>query len=138
MKKIYLKYKELFDYLVVGVLTTLISLLVYYLCTWTFANPNNALMLQVANVISWIAAVTFAYIMSRTFVFHSKNTDIAGEIVKFFLSRLASLLMDMGIMFLLVTVMKQNSNIAKLISQVVVIIANYILSKLIVFKKGQE
>jgi len=138
MKKLYLKYKELFDYLVVGVLTTVISLFVYYLCIWTFADPNNAFMLQVANILSWIASVTFAYVMSRKFVFHSKNKNIISEIIQFFLSRGASLLLDMGIMFALVTVLKQNANIAKLVSQVVVIIVNYVLSKLFVFKKGQE
>lgn len=135
MKKLYEKYKELFDYLIVGVLTTLISLAVYYACTWTFANPNNPILLQVANVLSWIVSVLFAYVMSRHFVFHSKNENIMKEISSFFLSRLATLLMDMGIMFLLVTILKQNSNIAKLVSQVVVIVMNYILSKLIVFKK---
>lgn len=138
MKKIYEKYRELFDYLIVGVLTTLISLFIYYLCIWTFADPNNAILLQVANVLSWIVSVAFAYVMSRKFVFHSKNRNIMNEIAQFFASRLATLLMDMGIMFLLVTVMKQNANIAKLVSQVVVIVMNYILSKLIVFKKGQE
>ena len=76
--------------------------------------------------------------MSRKFVFHSKNKNIISEIIQFFLSRGASLLLDMGIMFVLVTVLKQNANIAKLVSQVVVIIVNYVLSKLFVFKKGQE
>ena len=137
MKKLYLKYKELFDYLVVGVLTTIISLAVYYACIWTFADPNNAVLLQVANVLSWIISVTFAYVMSRLFVFHSKNTNVIKEITQFFLSRMATLLMDMGIMFLLVTIMKQNANIAKLISQVVVIVMNYVLSKLFVFKKNK-
>jgi len=135
MKKLYIKYKELFDYLVVGVLTTVISLAVYYACIWTFADPNNPILLQVANVLSWIVSVSFAYVMSRLFVFHSKNENIVKEIVQFFLSRLATLLLDMGIMFLLVTVLKQNANIAKLISQVVVIVMNYVLSKLLVFKK---
>lgn len=135
MKKIYEKYKELFDYLIVGVLTTVISLLVYYACIWTFADPNNPFLLQVANVLSWIASVTFAYVMSRHFVFHSQNTNILKEVIQFFASRLATLFLDMGIMFLLVTVLKQNANIAKLVSQVVVIVMNYILSKLFVFKK---
>lgn len=133
-----MKYKELFDYLIVGVLTTVISLAIYYLCIWTFANPNNAFLLQVANILSWIASVLFAYIMSRKFVFHSANTNILSEMIQFFLSRLASLLLDMGIMFVLVTLMKQNANIAKLVSQVVVIIVNYILSKFMVFNKKKN
>lgn len=138
MKKIYLKYKELFDYLVVGVMTTVISLAVYYACIWTFADPNNGFLLQTANIISWIISVTFAYVMSRHFVFHSQNQDILNEIFQFFLSRIASLLLDMGIMFLLVTVLKQNANIAKLVSQIVVIIVNYVLAKFMVFKKKES
>ncbi|NLH63254.1 MAG: GtrA family protein, partial [Erysipelotrichaceae bacterium] len=110
MKRLYLKYKELFDYLVVGVLTTVISLAIYYLCIWTFADPKNAVLLQVANILSWIVSVAFAYVMSRKFVFHSKNSNIAQEVFQFFLSRAASLLLDMGIMFVLVTLMKQNAN----------------------------
>lgn len=135
MKDIYLKYKELFDYLVVGVLTTVISLAVYYACIWTFADPNNAFLLQVANVLSWIVSVTFAYVMSRRFVFHSENANIFHEVVQFFLSRLATLFMDMAIMFILVTLCRQNANIAKLVSQVVVIVMNYVLSKWLVFNK---
>lgn len=134
MKKNYLKYKELFDYLIVGVLTTAISLAVYYACIWTFADPSNPFLLQTANVLSWIISVAFAYVMSRIFVFHSKNEKVLQEILQFFLSRMATLLMDMGIMFLLVTLWKQNANIAKLVSQVVVIVMNYVLSKLFVFK----
>ena len=135
MKKLYLKYRELFDYLIVGVMTTVISLIVYYACTWTFADPNNPFLLQVANVLSWVVGVTFAYVMSRRYVFRSKNENVIKEVIQFFVARLATLLMDMGIMFLLVTVLKQNANIAKLVSQVVVIVMNYILSKLFVFKK---
>lgn len=137
MKKLYEKYKELFDYLVVGVLTTVISMFVYYLCIWTFANPNNAILLQVANILSWIVSVTFAYIMSRKYVFHSQDENIIQEVIKFFLSRGASLLLDMGIMFVLVTILKLDANITKLFSQAVVIVVNYILSKFMVFKKKQ-
>jgi putative flippase GtrA len=135
MKKYYEKYRELFDYLIVGVLTTVISLAVYYACIWTFANPDNPVLLQVANVLSWIVSVLFAYVMSRRFVFRSQNEHIVQEIIKFFLSRLATLFMDMGIMFVLVTLLKQNANTAKLVSQVVVIVMNYVLSKLLVFRK---
>jgi putative flippase GtrA len=134
---LYLKHKEIVNYLIVGVLTTLISLAVYYLCVSTFLNPKNALQLQAANVISWIISVLFAYFTNRKYVFESKNPHILKEASAFFLSRVSTLLMDMGIMFLCVTLMGMNDKIAKLISQVVVIISNYVFSKLFVFKKGQ-
>lgn len=138
IKSLYLKYKEIVNYLIVGVLTTVVSLGVYYICTVTFLNPKNAFQLQVANVISWICAVIFAYFTNRKYVFESKNPNILKEASSFFLARIGTLLMDMGVMFLGVTVMSGNDKIAKLVSQVVVTIGNYVFSKLFVFKEGQS
>ena len=135
MKQLYLRYKELINYLIVGVLTTVVSLAVYYGCVTTVLDPNNPLQLQLANIISWICAVTFAYFTSRRFVFESKNEAIFQEAIRFYLSRVTTLLMDMGIMFVMVTLLSYNDKIAKLVCQVVVTIANYVLAKLIVFKK---
>ncbi len=132
---LYLKYKEIINYLIVGVLTTAISLAVYYLCTITVLNPKNAFQLQLANVVSWIISVTFAYFTNRKYVFESKNPHIFKEASAFFLARVGTLLMDMGIMFLFVTLMRMNDKIAKLFSQVAVIIGNYVISKWFVFKK---
>lgn len=138
IKFLYLKYKEIINYLIVGVLTTVVSLGVYYICTVTFLNPKNAFQLQVANVISWICAVIFAYFTNRKYVFESKNPNILKEASSFFVARIGTLLMDMGVMFLGVTVMGGNDKIAKLVSQVVVTIGNYVFSKLFVFKEGQS
>ena len=138
IKFLYLKYKEIINYLIVGVLTTVVSLGVYYICTVTFLNPKNAFQLQVANVISWICAVIFAYFTNRKYVFESKTPNILKEASSFFLARIGTLLMDMGVMFLGVTVMGGNDKIAKLVSQVVVTIGNYVFSKLFVFKEGQS
>ena len=133
MKKlldIYKKYEEIINYLIVGGLTTVVSLVVYYGLVLTVLDPNQAVQLQVANVVSWVAAVAFAFITNRKFVFKSKNKNVKKEMASFVSSRVLTLLMDMGIMFLTVTVLKMNDKIAKLISQVVITIANYILSKL--------
>ena len=135
MKQLYLRYKELINYLIVGVLTTVVSLAVYYGCVTAVLDPNNPLQLQLANIISWICAVTFAYFTSRRFVFESKNEAVFQEAIRFYLSRVTTLLMDMGIMFVMVTLLSYNDKIAKLVCQVVVTIANYVLAKLIVFKK---
>lgn len=127
--------KEVIMYLIFGVLTTVVSLLVYYGCIYTFLNPENAVQLQIANIISWIAGVAFAYITNRKFVFESNESNQLKEISKFVTSRLATLFLDMIIMFIGVTCLHGNDKIVKLISQVLVIIGNYIFSKLFVFKK---
>ena len=135
--KLYKKYKEIISYLIVGVLTTVVSLGVYYACVLTFLNPENALQLQIANIISWVAAVTFAYFTNRTFVFESKNPDMLKEASAFVGARVATLLMDMVCMFVMVTCMGLSDKIAKLVVQVIVTVANYVFSKLFVFQKGK-
>lgn len=139
MKKIldlYKKHEEIINYLIVGGLTTVVSLASYYICVLTILNPNNALELQIANIISWICAVTFAYVTNRKFVFKSKNQNIKKEVLSFISSRIITLLMDMAIMWLMVTIIHFNDKIAKLVVQFVVIVGNYLLSKLFVFKKN--
>ena len=133
--KLYKKYEEIINYLIVGGLTTIVSLGSYYLCIYTFLDPDVWYQLQAANIISWICAVTFAYFANRIFVFKSKNQKKFIEAVSFYGSRVATLLMDMGIMFVFVTLLHLNDKIMKLVVQVVVTAANYILSKLFVFKK---
>lgn len=133
--KLYKKYEEIINYLIVGGLTTVVSLGTYYFCVYTFLDPENAFQLQLANIISWICCVTFAYFANRIFVFKSKRKDKLKEAVSFYSSRIATLLMDMSIMFVFVTLIGFNDKIMKLVVQVVVTILNYVLSKLLVFKK---
>jgi len=135
MKHLFEKYGELIRYLIVGVLTTVVSLGTYFLCVGTFLNAEVPIELQIANMISWVAAVTFAYVTNRAFVFQSKNKKIAREMFLFFTARIGSLLMDMGMMFVMVTVMGLDDGFAKIVVQVVVTVANYVLSKLFVFTK---
>ena len=138
LKRLYDRYREIISYLFFGVLTTVVSLGTYYGLTVMIFDPGDALQLQAANVISWVAAVTFAYITNRIFVFHSHDRHIFREAASFYGARVLTLLMDMGIMFVTVTLLHMNDKIAKLIVQVVVTIANYVFSKLLVFrKKGQ-
>ncbi len=140
MKKIlelYKRYEEIINYLIVGVLTTIVSLVSYYLLVFTILNPKDALELQIANVISWISAVAFAYITNRIFVFKSKSKNIAKELISFVGARILTLLLDMLAMFIMVTVMNLNDKISKLVVQFLVIIMNYVFSKLFVFKKSK-
>ena len=135
IKELYFKYKELINYLIVGVLTTIVALAVYYICVLTFLDPNNKIELQIANILQWIAGVTFAYFTNRKYVFESKEENKIKEASEFVLSRLITLFMDMFIMWFGVSVMHGNDKILKLVSQVVITIANYVFSKLFVFRK---
>lgn len=131
------KYREIISYLIVGGLTTVVSLGVYYACVFTFLDPDNPVQLQIANIISWIAAVTFAYFTNRKFVFVSKNQNMLKEAAAFFAARIGTLLMDMGIMLVFVTILGFNDKVMKLVVQVVVTVANYIFSKFLVFNKKE-
>ena len=141
MKKIinlYKKYDEIINYLIVGVLTTIVSLVVKWGLLFTVLDPKNSVQLQVAVVISWIAAVVFAYVTNRIFVFKSKSKKILKEITSFFGARLLTLVLEMFIMWFFVTFLKLNSDLWVLmwtmVAQILVIIFNYIFSKLFVFK----
>ena len=135
MIKLFNKYREVIMYLIFGVLTTIVSLVVYYALVYTVLNPDNGVQLQIANIISWMAGVTFAYFTNRKYVFESNNKNKLKEAGSFVLARVATLIMDMVIMFVGVTLLAGNDKIIKIISQVVVIVANYIFSKIFVFKK---
>ena len=138
MKKIfelYKKYKEIINYLIFGFLSTMVNLITYYICVTTILNPDNPVELQIANITAWVVAVIFAYIVNRKFVFESKEKNKVKEATKFISSRLLTLFLDMFVMWLGVSVMKINDKIIKIISQILVIIGNYFISKLFVFKK---
>lgn len=130
------QHREIIAYLIVGFLTTAVSLIVYYALTTTLLDPQNGLELQIANIISWVISVLFAFITNRRYVFQSKEKALIKQMLLFFVGRLGTLLLDMLLMFLLVTRGGMNDRIAKVLVQILVIIGNYIFSKLIVFRKG--
>ncbi len=135
---LYKKHKEIINYLIVGGLTTFVSMAIFYGSTWTFLDGNDAFQLQIANVISWIGAVAFSYFANRLFVFESKSPQILKEMISFISSRLLTLLLDMGTMWLLSTILNINYNISKLVAMVLVTVGNYVISKFFVFKKGNN
>ena len=141
IKDMYLKYKEIINYLIFGVLTTVVSLATKYLLLFTILDASNAFQLQIAVIVSWILACTFAYITNRIWVFESKSKNIIKEMMKFYTSRIATLGLEMLILFIFITALKLDSDtwviVWTLVAQVAVTIANYILSKLIVFKKKE-
>lgn len=135
MINLYHKYEEIINYLFFGVLTTIVSLLVYYGLVFTILEPKSPLQLQISNILSWCAGVLFAYFTNRRFVFKSNSENKVKEFITFTSARIITLLLDMFIMFIFVTVLKGNDKIFKLVSQALVVIGNYILSKLVVFKR---
>lgn len=142
MKKIwnlYHKYEEIVNYLIVGGLTTLISLAVKYGLLFTILDASNAMELQIAVIASWVLAVLFAYFANRIFVFHSKSKEYLKEVSGFVAGRIATLVMEMIIMWFFVTLLGLDSNlwiiIWTIVCQILVIVGNYVISKLFVFKK---
>ena len=135
---IYYKNPEIWNYLIVGFLTTVVSLAIKWSLLFTILDAKNALQVQIAVIISWIGAVAFAYVTNRIFVFKSKSKNYLKEIRDFIISRIATLLMEMSIMWFFVTLLKLNSDnwvlVFTIICQVVVTVFNYIFSKLFVFK----
>ena len=131
---LYKKYKEIINYLIFGGLTTVVNLLVKYALLFTIFDASNSIQLQISIVISWIAAVLFAYFTNRKYVFESTETNKLKEGAKFAGSRLTTLVLDMVVMWIGVSVLNFSDKIIKLVSQVLIIIGNYIISKLFVFK----
>lgn len=139
IKEVIHKYEEIFRYLVIGVLTTLVSLATKYVLLFTFLDAKNPIELQISVVLSWILSVLFAYVTNRSFVFQSKSKKIFHEISLFVSSRVVTLLMESFLLWFFITYLKQDGNIQvifwTLVAQVVVIVGNYLLSKFIVFSK---
>lgn len=126
------KYRELILYLVFGVLTTLVNIITFYFC------KNIGIYYQISNIIAWVASVLFAFVTNKFYVFQSDEMDkrtLTKEISSFFGFRLLSLGIDMICMYCLIEILFINDLVAKIISNVVVIIANYVFSKLFIFKK---
>ena len=134
---LYKKYQEIINYLIVGVLTTVVSIVTYFLFSLILDIENNILFI-IANVLSWICAVVFAYITNKKFVFNTTTSNKKEEIKVFSMfvsSRITTLLIELAFMFITVKVILINDKIAKVIAQFIVIVLNYVLSKLFVFKK---
>lgn len=141
----YKKNKEVLLYLFFGGLTTVVGLIFFILPSkmltlkdLTIGSVTIDMTTQVANVISWICAVTFAYITNRIWVFENKahtSRGIVTECLSFYGGRLLTLLIENLLLNLCVEAMHINSIVAKIIVSVITIILNYIISKLFVFRK---
>lgn len=134
--------KEILLYLIFGVLATIVNLAVKYLLLFTVLDASNGTQLQMAIIISWIVACLFAYVTNRTIVFKSASKEIFKEFISFVGARLFTLVLEMLIMFIFVTLLKLDSDLWvifwTLVSQAVVIVGNYIFSKLFIFVKKSK
>jgi putative flippase GtrA len=132
INEIYKKNKEVINYIIVGGLTTLVSIVSYW--AFRFLIKNYIIL----SIISWILAVAFAYVTNRKFVFESKSKKIVEEITKFVTYRLVTLGLEVGLMALFVSVIGINDMLSKVILQVVVLVLNYVFSKLFIFKEDKK
>ncbi|MDD5952123.1 MAG: GtrA family protein [Oscillospiraceae bacterium] len=127
------KYKEVLLYLVFGGLTTLVNILVYFVCdSWLHWGT------VLSTIIAWVLSVIFAFVTNKQFVFESKQTDgktLLYEVSSFFGCRAFSGVLDLLIMWLTVDIFHWHSLLMKVLSNIVVIILNYVFSKLIIFRK---
>ncbi len=128
----YNKIKEVLWYGFFGVLTTLINIISFYLLDKTGMN------IYINNFIAWFLSVLFAFITNKLFVFNSKSLDkkvIMKEILSFFFFRILSLGIDMAGMYICISIMNLGKMISKVLMNIIVIVANYIFSKIFIFKK---
>lgn len=135
IKNLMIKYKELITYAIFGVLTTVVNYIVYFLLL-----DVMSVNYLVVNVLAWIVAVLFAYVTNRIWVFESraKGSKMLVEFVYFVGSRLASLGAETLLLFLLVDLAGMGEKLAKIPVGIIVIILNYVLSKLLVFRKTKK
>lgn len=140
IKELVIKYREFIDYVIVGVLTTIVSWGCKFL--WNllvFGNPSNPTTVQTAvlSIVNWTSGVAFSYPVSRKWVFKSHG-PYWPECFKFWGSRLSTFVLDLLITEILGPVLGVNVYVTTLISAVLVTILNYVFSKLFVFNKKKE
>lgn len=133
VKKFIRKNWDIILYIILGGLTTVVNYCVYIPCynIWGMSAV-------VSNMLSWVAAVMFAYLTNKPFVFHSNDWSagtVGPEFTRFVGCRLASGVLETVFLFITVDLLHWNGNILKLFTSVMVVILNYVASKLLVFRK---
>ena len=134
MKHLFMKYRDIVLYGIFGVLTTLVNIITYHVSYNTLGISNVG-----STIIAWIFAVTFAFLTNKTLVFESRSWNrntVVAEICKFYGCRISTGVIEVGMMYLFVDMMGMNGTLMKTITNVIVIILNYIFSKLFIFKKA--
>lgn len=135
LKALYLRYGDILRYLIIGGLTTLVDLIVFMLL-----NSVLGVHYQAAKIASWVLAVAFAYWGNRRIVFRSETKDRRGllrEAGSFVAMRVVSLLFSLLFLYIAIDRAGLDENLSNLLCNVFVVILNYILSKLVVFRKKE-
>mgnify|MGYP002512826361 CR=1 FL=1 len=132
---IYKEHEEGLNYLIFGFLAFVLNYVLYFL----FSSVMH-IHYMAATALSWVLTVVFAYWTNRTFVFKSRNKSaqsLGREFVAFISARIGTEFLELGLMFVMVTLAGINEYISKFVCQVIVILANYFLSKLWIFKEKE-
>lgn len=147
MKKRFLKYKEIIMYLIMGGLTTLVSWGTYLLFAWILPIANQDLLVLTANALSWLLAMTFAYVTNKIWVFESKSWErhfLLKEFGLFVSARLLTGIFEVvavpGLVWLGCdqSILGVPGMLSKIIVSIIVVLLNYVFSKLIIFRKQSE
>ena len=135
VKALYRKHKELILYVFFGGLTTVLNMAVYFICT-----RSLKMGLEISDVLAWIAGVLFAYVTNKLFVFQSRSwrgRAVLLEFTEFIGARILSLAVDVAFLEITVKVFHWWDAPMKILANVIVIVMNYVFSKLFIFKKKE-
>lgn len=134
LRPLVLKYQELVSYMVFGGLTTLVNLLIYFAL-------NRFINYLIANVIAWTGSVIFAFFTNKAFVFQEARWDCRSLLrqgAAFALTRLLSLGVEEGLLLLFAELLQFNKIAVKILAQVIVVLLNYLASKLVIFRTKKK
>lgn len=134
--KYYREHKEGMRYLVFGGLTTIVNIIIF-----TLTHDLIDLSTTISNIIAWIIAVIFAYLTNKFFVFRTKakdKKDLVREFSSFFGARVVTLVIETIFLNIFIDILGFNSILMKVISNIIVIILNFIFSKIFIFKKENK
>jgi len=132
IKKHFEKYKSVISYLFFGVLTTLVNIVTYNSLYYKLDVSNVK-----SNIAAWVLAVLFAYITNKLYVFNSRSwgpSYLFREIFLFFSARFITGLIDTAIMYIAVDLMGQEAFVWKLLTNIIVVVLNYVASKFLIFR----
>ncbi|MBO0424255.1 teichoic acid glycosylation protein [Enterococcus plantarum] len=133
MKELFHKYKEVISYLVFGVATTIVNIVIFFIC-----KDILGIDYKISNAIGWFLSVLFAFFTNKYFVFASNHEDIGSfirEMLLFYWYRILSFVVDMALMVLMIEWLHISDFWAKMVTQVAVVVLNYFFSKFFIFKK---
>lgn len=134
MRTIIENRRELFLCLCAGICTTLTNLLVFYICNNFIFSETNSLNIQISNIIAWFVSVMVAYFFNKYIVFKNDCKNIFVEIIKFYSSRIMTLVLESLIMFIFISCLMADINKVKTFATILILLLNYFINKFIIFK----